>query len=134
MTVDPLKVSVRIEAAPAEVFPYLIDSAMMVEWIGTRADLQPEPGGLFALDVSGTPVRGHFVLVDPPNRVVFTWGVANDDELPEGSTTVEIVLTADGPDTIVELTHRGLSPEQLRSHRSGWTKYLDGLRLRASRH
>lgn len=126
---EPLKVSVRIQAAPAVVFPYLIDSSLIIQWIGTRADLDPEPGGTFAIDINGTQVRGQFVLVEPPNRVVFTWGVAHDDELPEGSTTVEIVLRADGPDTIVELTHRGLTREQSRSHRSGWIEHLEVLRV-----
>lgn len=127
--VDSLQVSVRISAPPAVVFPYLIDSSLMIQWIGTWADLHPEPGGVFALDVGGTSVRGQFVEIEPPNRVVFTWGVPNDDALPEASTTVEIVLRADGPDTIVELTHRGLTAEQRQSHRSGWIEHFEVLRV-----
>jgi len=125
---EPLKVSVRIQATPAVVFPYLIDSSLITQWIGTRAELDPAPGGVFSLDIGDTPVRGEFVLVDPPNRVVFTWGVADDHALPEGSTTVEIVLRADGPDTVVELTHLGLTAEQRESHRSGWIEHFDVLR------
>jgi uncharacterized protein YndB with AHSA1/START domain len=124
---DTLRVSVRIAAPPAEVFPYLVDPALLVQWLGDWADLHPEPGGIFAVNINNTPVRGRFVLVEPPERVIFTWGVTGRAELPEGSTTVEIVLTPDGQHTIVELTHRDLTPEQLAGHGSGWTERLGSL-------
>lgn len=122
MTVaEVLTATVRIAAPPADVFRYFIDPALMVQWIGEWADLRPEPGGRFALDISKTPVRGEYVEIEPPRRVVFTWGVAGKDSLPPGSTTVEIVLTADGSDTVVELFHHDLPTEELDSHLKGWT-------------
>jgi uncharacterized protein YndB with AHSA1/START domain len=64
--------------------------------------------------------------------VVFTWGIAGKDELPAGSTTVEIVLTADGAETLVELFHHDLPVEEYDSHLEGWTTMLGKLaRLRA---
>jgi uncharacterized protein YndB with AHSA1/START domain len=118
---------VRIGASPADVFPYIIDPALLVQWIGESADLHPEPGGRFALDIGKTPVRGEYVEIEPPRRVVFTWGVAGKDSLPPGSTTVEIVLTADGPDTVVQLFHHDLPAEEFDSHLEGWTAKLDRL-------
>jgi len=128
-----LSLSVRIEASPEEVFPYLTDASLITSWIGTQADLKPEPGGRFSLDIGETLVRGRFVLVEPPYHVIFTWGVPGDAELPEGSTTVDIRLVADGSDTIVELTHLGLPASQLDGHRSGWIEHLDLLDAKASR-
>jgi uncharacterized protein YndB with AHSA1/START domain len=128
---EVLNATVRIAAAPTEVFPYFVDPTLLIEWIGEWADLLPEPGGVFALDINKTPVRGQFVEVDPPRRVVFTWGVAGKDSLPPGSTTVEVVLTADGADTIVELFHHDLPASELAGHLEGWTTMLDRLvRLR----
>jgi uncharacterized protein YndB with AHSA1/START domain len=72
-------------------------------------------------------VRGEYVEIEPPKRVVFTWGVPGRDSLPPGSTTVEIVLTADGPDTVVELFHHDLPAEEFDSHLAGWTAKLDRL-------
>jgi uncharacterized protein YndB with AHSA1/START domain len=122
-----LTATVRIGAPPADVFPYFVDPALMVQWIGEWADLHPEPGGTFALDFAKTPVRGEYVEVEPPRRVVFTWGVAGNDALPPGSTTVEIVLTADGPDTVVELFHHNLPAEEFDRHLEGWIAMLDRL-------
>jgi uncharacterized protein YndB with AHSA1/START domain len=124
---EALTATVRIGAAPADVFPYFVDPALLIQWIGEWADLHPEPGGVFALNFSKTPVRGKYVEVDPPRRVVFTWGVAGNDALPPGSTTVEVVLTADGPDTVVELFHHDLPVEERDSHLQGWTTMLGRL-------
>ncbi|HWB67591.1 MAG TPA: SRPBCC domain-containing protein [Mycobacteriales bacterium] len=128
MTTAPvLTTSVRIAAPPAAIFPYLIDPALIVEWIGDWADLDPQPGGTFAVDIEKTPVRGEYVEVDPPHRVVFTWGVPGRDGLPPGSTTVEIVLTEDGAETLVELFHHNLPTDEFESHLEGWISKLGGL-------
>jgi uncharacterized protein YndB with AHSA1/START domain len=124
MTAEVLTATVRIGAPPAAVFPYFTDPALMVQWIGEWADLRPEPGGTFALDINKTPVRGEYVEIDPPRRLVFTWGVAGKDSLPPGSTTVEVVLTADGPGTVVELFHHDLPAEDFPGHLEGWTGML----------
>jgi uncharacterized protein YndB with AHSA1/START domain len=116
--------TITIAAPPAAVFPYFTDPNLLVRWIGDTAELAPEPGGLFALDMGETRVRGSYIAVDPPNRVVFTWGVLDSETLPSGSTTVEIRLTADGDQTIVELSHRDLPFDWRARHRDGWTKNL----------
>jgi uncharacterized protein YndB with AHSA1/START domain len=126
-TRSTLTATVRISAAPADVFPYFTDPALMIQWLGDWAELQPEPGGTFALDMNKTPVRGAYVEVDPPRRVVFTWGVAGRDSLPPGSTTVEVVLTAEGTETLVELFHHDLPSEVRGGHQDGWTTKLDQL-------
>lgn len=120
--------TVRIAAAPADVFPYLVDPGLLVRWIGTWADLNPEPGGVFALDFEGTKVRGTYVSVEPPDRVVFTWGVPGSTSLPAGSSTVEILLRADGGETVVELFHHRLPADQLPQHEVGWAACLAVLR------
>ncbi|HVU62159.1 MAG TPA: SRPBCC domain-containing protein [Mycobacteriales bacterium] len=130
---DVLTATVRISAPPEAVFPYLVDPALMVEWIGEWADLDPQPGGSFALDFASTAVRGSYVEVDPPHRVVFTWGVPGHDTMPPGSSTVEISLTADGPQTVVELVHRDLPPDEYDSHLDGWTTMLPKLAAASGR-
>jgi uncharacterized protein YndB with AHSA1/START domain len=129
---DAYTTSVRIAAAPTDVFPYLTDSKLMVEWMGEWAGLEPEPGGAFAVDINGVPIRGEYVAVDPPHRVVFTWGVAGNDALRAGSTTVEITLTADGDDTLLELVHSDLPPDEVARHAEGWSHFLPRLTIIAA--
>jgi uncharacterized protein YndB with AHSA1/START domain len=124
---DAVRASIRIEATPEEVFPYLVDPALLVEWIGNWADLKPEPGGVFALDFNGVAVRGNYVAVEPPDRVVFTWGIPGRDDLAPGSSTVEITLTADGDETVVDLVHRDLPEADRPGHLEGWIKCLGAL-------
>jgi len=71
-TPETLTATLRIAAPPTADLPYLIDPELMIQWIGHWADLHPEPGGLFPLDVDKAPVRGRFLAVEPPTRVVFT--------------------------------------------------------------
>jgi uncharacterized protein YndB with AHSA1/START domain len=73
MTPD-LVVRTTIEASAQEVFPYLVQSDLLVRWLGTWVDVDPQHGGLCAVDMGETQVRGSYVTVDPPRRVVFTWG------------------------------------------------------------
>jgi uncharacterized protein YndB with AHSA1/START domain len=123
----PVVASVRIAAPPELVFPYFTDPALAMRWIASRAELDPRPGGVFAIDVDGNPARGTYVEVDPPHRVIFTWGVLNSDELPPGSTWVEVVIEADRDDTVVTLTHHGLPYGFRASHQEGWTRHLGTL-------
>ena len=134
MTVpDVLTASVSIGAPPDVVFPYFTEPALMIQWLGDWAQLDAAPGGTFAIDMgvdtgpAKVAVRGEYVAVEPPRRVVFTWGVPGRDELPAGSTTVEVRLTAQGSETLVELFHYGLPPGQLDGHRSGWAEKLGTL-------
>jgi uncharacterized protein YndB with AHSA1/START domain len=117
----------RIAAPPEIVFPYFTDPALIVTWLGDRADLDPQPGGVFAVDVGTSPARGTYVAVEPPTRVVFTWGLPGNETMPAGSTTVEVILTADGDGTVVSLTHRDVPDEHQPGHKKGWDNFLGAL-------
>ena len=75
---------------------------------------------------------GRFVEVDPPKRLVFTWGWAEGGmPLPPGSTTVEITLEATSDGTLLRLVHSGLpSPEACAAHEEGWKHYTERLAAR----
>jgi uncharacterized protein YndB with AHSA1/START domain len=118
----------HIEATPEVVFPYFTDPALIVTWIGERARLDPRPGGVFELDMGEVAAHGSYLIVEPPHRVVFSWGIPGNDALPPGGSTVEVVLTPDGDDTMVVLTHRSLPATHLDSHRTGWEHRLGLLR------
>lgn len=82
--------SIDIEAPPDAVFTHLCTPAGMVAWMGQHAELEPVPGGVFAVDVNGTLFRGEYLEVDPPHRVVMSSGIAGSQDLPPGSSRVEV--------------------------------------------
>ena len=123
---EPLRNEVRIAAPPEVVFPYFTDPARMVDWMGVGALLDPRPGGTFRVEANGRDVvLGEYVELQPPHRVVFTWGFAGTQPLAAaGSTRVEVTLEPDGDGTRLTLLHHGL-PEGVRdAHAEGWTHYL----------
>jgi uncharacterized protein YndB with AHSA1/START domain len=123
--IDAVSATVRIAAPPDVVFPYFTDPALAVKWIADAALLDARPGGTFSLDVRGNPARGEYVVVEPPQRVVFTWGIEGRGDFPPGSSTVEVVLQPEGDETVVTLTHTNLPTEDYRrSHEGGWTEFL----------
>lgn len=81
--------SIDIAAPPEVVFDYLTTNTGMVAWMGQYADLEPKTGGRFAVDIAGHPVRGEYLCVEYPSRVVVSWGFFGSDDLPSGASTVE---------------------------------------------
>jgi uncharacterized protein YndB with AHSA1/START domain len=115
------------------VFPFFVDPEKMVAWKAVEANLDPRPGGTFRIDVTGHDVaRGEYVEIDPPRRVVFTFGwESGAPSVPPGSTTVEITLIPDGDGTRVRLVHRGVPDEIRAGSAEGWDHYLPRLVIAA---
>jgi uncharacterized protein YndB with AHSA1/START domain len=86
---------IAIEVPPHVVFQYFVEPAKLMRWMGEKADLDPRPGGVFAVDIQGLLVRGQYTAVEPPRRLVFTWGSPDNPALPAGSTSVEVILEAE---------------------------------------
>jgi uncharacterized protein YndB with AHSA1/START domain len=129
-----LEISQRIEAPPEIVFSYLTDSSRFVKWMGVGAQLDPRPGGRYRIDVDGQHVAsGEYREVDPPRRLVMSWGWEGHPTMPPGSTTVEITLTPDRDATLLRLRHLGLPNEgERRQHGDGWKRYVQQLANLAS--
>jgi uncharacterized protein YndB with AHSA1/START domain len=123
--------SIDIEAPPEIVFAHLVTAERMVTWMGDRADLEPVPGGGFAVDINGVPFRGQYLEIDPPRRVVVSWGMAGSDDLPPGSSRVEFTLTGTPSGTTVKLVHSGLPETRAQTHGAGWRHYLRRLQRAA---
>jgi uncharacterized protein YndB with AHSA1/START domain len=133
---EPLRNEVRIAAPPEVVFPYFTDPTRIVNWMGLAALLDPRPGGVFRIEANGRDVViGEYVEVDPPHRVVFTWGFEGADPfVAPGSTRVEVTLQRDGDGTLLTLLHHGLAGGTRDAHAEGWTHYLARLAPAAAGH
>ena len=130
---DVVEVSVHIAAEPETVFPYFTDPGRYVQWMGRDATLHPVPGGSYRVYMrDGVETVGEFLEIDPPRRLVFTWGWTSDPAVPPGTTRVVVTLQAEDGGTRVILRHHDLPDDgQREHHRKGWEVYLGRLDVRA---
>ena len=127
--------TVHIAAPPETVWKFWTEPQRLVEWWATDAEVVAEPGGLFRVLVGHGPVmRGAFIELDPPRRLVFTFGWEGNTPagpLPPGSTRVEVTLTPDRGGTVLVLRHFDMPVHHAPDHRKGWS-YFVGERLVAA--
>lgn len=130
---EPVVKEVRIDAPPETVFGFFTEPEKLTRWLCDEATVDPRPGGVNHQTHPGDAdnpngpylMRGRFVEVSPPSRVVFTWGYENPDVgVPPDSSTVEVTLEPDGDGTILRLVHRDLPGSERAPHAGGWEKML----------
>lgn len=129
---DAIHHSVFIEAPAEVVYSYFTDAERMLRWQGQWAALDARPGGTFAVDINGLPIRGEFLELDPPRRLVLSWGHAGSQVLPPGASRVEVELTPSGSGTVVTVRHSGLVGDEAANHRMGWRHFLDRFAIAAT--
>lgn len=94
MSEPALRVERRVEAPPERVYAYFTDPELWSRWQGTGAAFDARPGGELHIRMGGSVragAHGRFVTLEPPHRLVLTWGWidAPFGPVPPGSTTVE---------------------------------------------
>src|SRR5262249_30450767 len=129
---------IAIAASPETVWEFLVDPEKIARWMGMTVSLDARPGASWRSEiVPGHTASGEIVEVDPPHRLVYTWGWEPGEDgpaaVPPGSSTVEFELAADGDGTLLRFTHRDLpSPESAGSHGHGWDHYIARLATAAA--
>jgi uncharacterized protein YndB with AHSA1/START domain len=121
--------TLAIDASPETVWEFLVDPEKLMRWKGINADLETQPGGIFRCEViPGHIARGEYVEIDKPNKLVFTWGWDGSEDVPPGSSTIEIELASAGDSTSLRFVHKDLpNAEAIASHAHGWDHYLPRL-------
>jgi uncharacterized protein YndB with AHSA1/START domain len=124
-----------IAASPETVWDFLVDPEKQKRWMAQDATFDLRPGGAYRMEIIPTHIAsGEFVEIDPPRRLVYTWGWeprqdAEPSPVTPGSSTVEIELEPVGDGTRLRFTHRGLpSADAAESHAHGWDHYLERLK------
>jgi uncharacterized protein YndB with AHSA1/START domain len=125
---------VFIEAQPETVWQFLVEPEKIARWKGVDVKFEARVGAPYRTVVVPENVAvGELVELDPPHRLVYTWGWEGNPDVPPGSTTVEYELIPEGDGTRVRLTHRDLpNQESVDSHAHGWDHYLERLAVAAS--
>jgi uncharacterized protein YndB with AHSA1/START domain len=125
-----VKYETHIPAPRATVFAFLLDPDKLLRWMGTGAEMNPHPGGVYLLKgVAGKhTARGTFKEVVPVHRLAYSFGWDHRDEVPPDSSLIEIDLDEREGGTLLRITHSGLPSEQERvDHATGWKHYIDRL-------
>lgn len=131
----------RLLPGPIErVWSYLTESELRRQWLAA-GEMTMEVGAPFELvwrhdELTDPPgqrpdgmseehrMESRITELDPPHRLSFTW---------KGSGDVTIVLTPQGGDVLLTLTHRRLpDSSMLRGVSTGWHAHLDLLVARVS--
>ena len=119
--------SIFVDAAPDAVFDCLVIPEMMVRWMGERALLQAVAGGRFEVDINGVLIRGQFIEVERPRRLVVSWGQLGNALLPPGASRVTFELSGERDGTLVRLVHDDLPAPEADKHAIGWPHFLGRL-------
>ena len=133
---EPLVVrrEIQVAAPPSTVFAFLTDPEKILRWMGTEATVDPHPGGIYLVNVGGKSVaRGSFTEVIPVHRLAYSFGWEGRENVPPGSSLIEIDLLDRDGGTLLRMAHSGLpDAQECASNEEGWTHYLGRLGVAAA--
>ena len=116
---------VLIRARPETVFRYFTDSERWAAWWGQGSTIEPRPGGkVFVRHPNAVESAGEVLEIDPPRRIVYTFGFTSGTPMPVGGSRVTITLEADPAGTRLHLRHEFAETAARDHHVQGWRYQL----------
>ena len=122
----------KFAATPERVFAAFTDASVVKDWFGPEgmgvpeAEIDLKVGGAYRIRMQSSggdddhTVGGVYRVIDPPNRLSFTWAWAGDD-MPGVETLVTLDFAAAGTGTLMTLTQVGFESTHFRDrHNEGW--------------
>jgi uncharacterized protein YndB with AHSA1/START domain len=116
-----------IAATPDAVFELFTTEEGLVRWMASEATIDLRPGGAWRwVHDNGDASAGEYLEIDPPERLVFTYGWESGqfDDVPSGSTRVDVVFEPIPIGTRVTIVHAGLPAVHAERHAAGWTYFV----------
>ena len=98
-----------------------------------RQRLEPRLDGLYQVNVRGEHLaEGRFTEVVTVHRLAYTFGWRDREDMPPGSSLIEIDLLEQNDGTLLHKTHSGLpNASSCDAHDKGWAFYLGRLAVAA---
>jgi glutathione S-transferase len=100
------------------------------------AEIDLRPGGKYRIHMREPGGKEHKVSgvyreIDPPRKIVYSWGWDGDHPVKDSTVTLEFFERGDT--TEVVLTHSGITHDgERKDHTEGWTSIMDKLEARYS--
>jgi uncharacterized protein YndB with AHSA1/START domain len=120
-----LERTIVIRASRETVFRFFTESDLWAAWWGAGSTIGTRPGERVYIRYSnGVEASGELVEVDPPERIVFTYGFVSGNPIPVGASRATITLEREGVHTRLRLTHAFADPIARDHHIQGWRYQL----------
>jgi uncharacterized protein YndB with AHSA1/START domain len=120
-----------LQATIGRVYDAWTRADLLVQWYCPNPDLELKVqadvrvGGEYVVEMGPHVVRGSYLEVEPPHRLVFSWNWDGTDDEP---TRVEVELSEVADGTRLLLSHTGFTTaEDATNHRLGWDPELTRL-------
>jgi uncharacterized protein YndB with AHSA1/START domain len=120
-----------LQATIGRVYDAWTRADLLVQWYCPNPDLELKVqadvrvGGEYVVEMGPHVVRGSYLEVEPPHRLVFSWSWDGTDDEP---TRVEVELSEVADGTRLLLSHTGFTTaEDATNHRLGWDPELTRL-------
>lgn len=98
--------TIVINATRDTVFNYFTDSERWARWWGQGSTIDPRAGGAVQIcHPGGVQVAGEILEIEPPSRLMFTYGYVSGTPIPVGASVVTIRLDDDRDGTRLNLSH-----------------------------
>lgn len=122
----------EVPGEPSEVFRWFTEPELLTQWWPEAARTEPRIDGSFELawPSQGTRLLGHYLVVEPGSRLVFTWAFAHEPAPPR---TVDVRLVPSDGETMVTIDHvHGDDPDERQAYIDGWKFFMERLRTALS--
>ncbi|WP_188130362.1 SRPBCC family protein [Neomesorhizobium albiziae] len=137
----------RLLRAPQEmVFAAMTRADMMSRWMCPESFIlsavhsDPRTGGSFGIEMRSPEgvtykAAGIYLELRPHELLIYTWTWAEGHTMPNIETVVRVELSPRGAETLMEMTHSGLTSEEERAaHETGWNGAFDKLEALLDEH
>lgn len=118
---------IHIDAPRTRVFELFTTTDGLQSWMAAEAEVDLRPGGAWRwVHDNGHAVGGHYLLVDPPERLAFTYGWETGPfaAMAPGSTKVDVTFDDVDGGTVVSISHSAVPTDFVDRHLAGWTHFL----------
>ena len=128
MIPSPFRGSFELPATSSTVFAHLTIAGLLTLWWPEGAETDPVPGGSYHFwwDGPGWHLRGNYLEVEPPERLVYTWKW-DHEELPPRRVAIALSVAGSGT-TRLDIEHDAGSEDELQGYAEGWEFFLSQLR------
>jgi uncharacterized protein YndB with AHSA1/START domain len=121
-TVPPtgdIRISIEIDAQPADIFPMLIKPEQLERWIASKATVEPNVGGDYDFGWGMPPMK----ILEIKENELFSWTE------PGSGQVATWTLEGSGGKTRLTLVHSGFAPDEDNSGlKYGWRNFLNWIR------